>query len=115
MAKYGEYTEKQQDMINLLSEQAKKIKRNIDIQETKLRKNPLMNFEPNKITREKLRDLKAEYKEVTTELNDILNAYEEYQDCLRVAIINTKRAETLRDTWGFSDEMGKLYRETFSV
>ncbi len=104
MALYGTYTPKQQEVLNMLTKEASFYKRKWDEAKQKLMNKPLLNFEENRITRKKAREFHEKYENLTAQINDVLQAKDEYEYCLKKCKSYLDRAETLKETWGFTEQ-----------
>ena len=86
----------------MLTQQASFYKRKWDEAKQKLKSNPFsLNFEENKITRNKAKEYCEKYEDLTAQINDVLQAKDEYEYCLKKSKSYLERAEILKETFGF--------------
>ena len=86
----------------MMMQQASFYKKKWDETKQKLKNNPFsLNYEENKITRKKAREYQQKYEDLTAEINDVLQAKEEYEHCVQKAKSYLDRAETLKKTYEF--------------
>ena len=102
MARYSEYTAKQLEVLEPMTKEAAQWKKKYEEIEAKLGKKIItIDFEENQRLRKLSREFKRKYEDKQAEINNILNAREEYDYCLSKANSYCKRAESLKKTWGF--------------
>lgn len=101
MARYEDYTEKQQIILTDLYRKASQLKRKIDAIKKKRRDNFNMSYEENSTSLVSLRNLEKEYKDLSEEITNILNARVEYEGLCKKAKLYLDRAQSIKDTWGF--------------
>lgn len=102
MARFNRLTTKQIQVLDPLKEEATFYKKKYEEINVKL-SNRLINcdFDENQRLRKLARDFKRKYEDKQAEINNILNAREEYDYCISKAQSLCKRAESLKKTWGF--------------
>ena len=101
MATYRNLTPKQLELLEPMAKEAAVLKKKCDEIAEKISQKVIIDFEENKRLRKMERDFKKKYKEKQAEINDIVNAREEYEYCLKKANSLCQRADSLKKTWGF--------------
>ena len=104
----GNYTDIQQELLDQLTEEAKTYKKRADELQKKLKDNPLISFEENKKVRKAMRTFQEKYQDTVAQIDDIMNAQYELNDCLRRAKNLMARAERLMQTYGLEYTGDKL-------
>lgn len=100
MAKYEEFTDKQQRAMNRVAARATNYKMKID-RLNKALAQPVISFETNQLLRERLAMYRALYKKASAELDDIIRQRDIYKEHLKIAKENLDAAEELKKKWGF--------------
>ena len=100
MAKYEEFTDKQQRAMNKIAERATNYKMKIDGLNKALAQ-PVISFETNQLLRERLTLYRTLYKKASAELDDIIRQRDIYKEHLEAARKNLDAAEELKKKWGF--------------
>ena len=100
MAKYDEFTEKQQREMNRLAARATNYKMKIDGLNKALAQ-PVISFETNQVLRERLAMYRALYKRATADIDDVIRQKEIYEEHLKAARIHLDSADELKKKWGF--------------
>ena len=101
MAKYEEYTQKQQEVLEPLMQKAQLYRRKADELIKKRGENPVMLFDEDQRSRKALNDLEKKYRDTKDEINSILNAKDEMNCYLDKAKHYIQLAEIVKKTWGF--------------
>lgn len=100
MARYEEYTAKQQNEMNRLAARATRYKMKIDEVNKKLAE-PVISFEDNLKLREMLKMFKDLYQKATDEIKVVMEQKNIYSNHLKEAKVHIDAAEELKKKWGF--------------
>lgn len=100
MARYEEYTAKQQNEMNRLAARATRYKMKIDEVNKKLAE-PIISFEDNLKLREMLKTFKDLYQKATDEIKVVMEQKNIYSNHLKEAKVHIEAAEELKKKWGF--------------
>lgn len=102
MALYSNLTTKQMEVLEPIKKDLDVYKKKYDDICKKLGARIVTaDFEENQRLRKVARELKRKCEEKQAEVDNILNAREEYDYCVRKAQSLCKRAESLKKTWDF--------------
>ena len=100
MAKYDEFTERQQREMNRLAARATNYKMKIDGLNKALAQ-PVISYETNQLLRERLTMYRALYKKAASDIDDVIRQKEIYQEHVKAAKMHLDAADELRKKWGF--------------
>ena len=102
MARYNGLTQRQREEIDAIEREKAYYKQQYERMERNLAKKIMTaGFEENKRLRKLAQDNKRKYESLQNEIESILNAYDEYEQCKSKADSLLTRAESLKETWGF--------------
>lgn len=100
MARFDEFTAKQQNEMNRLAARATRYKMKIDEVNKKLAA-PIISFEDNQKLREMLRMFRELYKKAVDEIGEVTKQRDIYKQHLEEAKNHLDKAEELKKKWGF--------------